>query len=167
LCFGDRDNRFNHDDIGWNYRMTNLQAAIGCGQLRNINWIIKRKREIGKRYINKLKKCNKIYIQPYKLKYSKNIFWVFGVLLNKNLNITRETVVKKLLNQNIQTRNFFYPMHKQKIFKKMNIFPKKLKLKNAEYLSKRGFYLPSGVGISNLEIDYVSKTLIQILEKKI
>ena len=49
-------NRFNHDDIGWNYRMTNLQAAVGCGQLKNISWIIKRKREIGKRYISILSK---------------------------------------------------------------------------------------------------------------
>jgi len=57
--------------------MTNVQAAIGCGQLKNISWIIRRKRQIGKRYISILKKCNKIYIQPYKLSYSKNIFWVF------------------------------------------------------------------------------------------
>ena len=166
LCFGVGANRFNHDDIGWNYRMSNLQAALGCGQLKNISWIVKRKREIGKRYINTLKKCNKVYIQPYKLKYSKNIFWVFGVLLKENINISRNQLVKKLLKNNIQTRNFFHPMHKQKIFKKMKLFPKKQKLINAEYLSKNGFYLPSGLGISNNEIDHVAKVLLKILKNK-
>ena len=163
LCFGVGAKRFNHDDIGWNYRMTNLQAAIGCGQLKNISWIIRRKRQIGERYISILKKCNKIYIQPYKLSYSKNIFWVFGILLKKNANISRDLVTKKLLKHNIQTRNFFYPMHKQKIFKKMRLFPKKQKFPNSDYLSKKGFYLPSGIGITNVEIDFVAKTLLKIL----
>ena len=163
LCFGVGAERFNHDDIGWNYRMTNLQAAIGCGQLKNISWIIRRKRQIGKRYISILKKCNKIYIQPYKQSYSKNIFWVFGILLKKNVNISRDQVTKKLLKHNIQTRNFFYPMHKQKIFKKMRLFPKKQKFPNSDYLSKKGFYLPSGIGITNVEIDFVAKTLLKIL----
>ena len=166
LCFGIGTKKFNHDDIGWNYRMTNVQAAIGCGQLKNISWIIRRKRQIGKRYIFILKNCNKIYIQPYKLSYSKNIFWVFGILLKKNANISRDQVIKKLLKHNIQTRNFFYPMHKQKIFKKMKLFSKKQKFVNAEYLSKNGFYLPSGLGISNSEIDFVGKTLAKILENK-
>ena len=163
LCFGVGAKRFNHDDIGWNYRMTNLQAAIGCGQLKNISWIIKRKRQIGKRYISILKKCNKIYIQPYKLSYSKNIFWVFGILLKKNANISRDQVIKKLLKHNIQTRNFFYPMHKQKIFKKMKLFTKRQKFPNSDCLSKKGFYLPSGLGITNVEIDFVAKTLLKIL----
>ena len=166
LCFGRGNNRFNHDDIGWNYRMTNLQAAIGCGQLKNISKIIRRKREIGRRYISILNKSKIIFIQPYKLNYAKNIFWVFGVLLKKNANISRDRIIKKLLKKNIQTRTFFFPMHKQKIFKKMKVFPKNQKFVNAEYLSKNGFYLPSGLGISNSDIDFVGKTLIKILENK-
>ena len=165
LCFGEGKNRFNHDDIGWNYRMTNLQAALGCGQLDNIKKIVKRKRDIGKRYISILKNCSKIKIQPYKLKYAKNIFWVFGVLLKKNAKISRDQVVKKLLYNKIQTRNFFHPMHKQNVFKRMKIFSKNEKFVNADYLSESGFYLPSGLGISNKEIDFVGKTLINIFEK--
>ncbi len=157
-------NRFNHDDIGWNYRMTNLQAAVGCGQLKNISWIIKRKREIGNRYLSMLSHSNKIQLQPSKLKYAKNIFWVFGVLLKKNIGITRDEVVKKLLKNNIQTRNFFFPMHKQTVFKKMKLFSKGKRFKCADNLSKYGFYLPSGLGIKNKEINYVAKTLIKILK---
>ena len=74
--------------------------------------------------------------------------------------------MKKLLKKNIQTRTFFYPMHKQNIFKKMKLFPKNQKFVNSEYLSKNGFYLPSGLGISNSDIDIVGKTLIKILDKK-
>ena len=73
--------RYNHDDIGWNYRFTNIQAAIGLGQLQNINWIVKRKREIGKRYIDKLRNNKNIIIQKRKNNYSENIFWVFGIRL--------------------------------------------------------------------------------------
>ena len=164
LCFGIGTSRFNHDDIGWNYRMTNLQAALGCGQLKNISKIIRRKREIGKRYTSILKDCNKIYIQPHKLNYSENIYWVYGVLIKKNLNITRDQVVKRLLKHSIQTRMFFHPMHKQKIFQKMKLFPQKQKFYNAEYLSKYGFYLPSGLGIKNTEIDFVGKVLLKILK---
>mgnify|MGYP001338651616 CR=1 FL=1 len=163
LCFGSGNDRFNHDDIGWNYRITNIQAAIGCGQLKNINWIINRKREIGNRYTYLLKKNNKIYIQPEKNEFSKNIYWVFGVVIRPNNKINRDFVVKKLSENKIQTRPFFYPMHKQKIFKKMKIFKKNEKYPNAEYLSKNGFYLPSGIGIKNYEIDYVCDALNKIL----
>ena len=166
LCFGVGNNKFNHDDIGWNYRMTNLQAAVGCGQLENITWIVKRKREIGKRYISILRKCNKIHIQLNKLKYARNIFWVFGILIKKSTGISRDQIVNELLKHNIQTRNFFLPMHKQKIFQKMRLFPKNQKLKNSEYLSANGFYLPSGLGILNKQIDFVGKTLLNILETK-
>ena len=162
LCFGSK-NRFDHDDIGWNYRMTNLQAAMGCGQLNNIKKILKRKREIGKKYISILKNCKKISIQQYKIKYATNIFWVFGVLLNKKSLISRDVVVKKLLKKNIQTRNFFYPMYKQKIFKKLKIFKKNQNFPISDRLSSNGFYLPSGLGLSNSEIDYVGKTLLAIL----
>jgi len=166
LCFGLGLKRFDHDDIGWNYRMTNLQAAVGCGQLKNISWIIKRKREIGKRYISILSKCNKIYIQPEQIRYSKNIFWVFGVVLKKNTNISRDQLVKKLLKHKIHTRNFFYPMHKQTIFKKMKLFSAKERFINADYLSNNGFYLPSGLGILNQQIDFVGRTLLKIIENK-
>ena len=165
LCFGKGNERFNHDDLGWNYRMTNIQGAIGCGQLKNMSWIVKRKREIGRRYISILNKCDKVYIQPNKLKFADNIFWVFGVLIKKKSGISRDKLVKMLLKRKIQTRNFFHPMHKQKIFKKMKIFTKKEKLPNSEYLSKNGFYLPSGLGITNKEIDVVGNTLLNILKK--
>tara|TARA_B100001123_G_C15333982_1_gene1032141 strand:+ start:3839 stop:4972 length:1134 start_codon:yes stop_codon:yes gene_type:complete len=154
--------RFNHDDIGWNYRMTNLQAALGCGQLKNINWIVKRKREIGNMYYEKLKKCKDIILQKKITSYAKNIYWVFGIVLSKRISSQRNKIMKKLLKKNIGTRPFFVPMNKQKIFKKMKFF-KKTKMPIAEYISKSGFYIPSGLGLKNSEINYISKTLLKIL----
>ena len=155
-------NRFNHDDIGWNYRMTNLQAALGCGQLKNINWIVRRKREIGLRYYNKLKNCKNLILQKNITPYSKNIYWVFGVVLKNNLLSKRDKIMKTLSKNKIGTRPFFYPMNKQKIFKKMKIF-KKINMPISEYISRNGFYLPSGLGLKNIEIDRVVKILLKIV----
>jgi len=163
LCFGNANNRFNHDDIGWNYRMTNLQAAMGCGQLKNINWIVKRKKEIGSRYFSQLKNNNNIYIQPIKNAYSENIYWVVGILII-NKKFKKKNILKLLSKNNIGTRSFFYPMHKQKIFQKLKIFNKYSQFPNAEFLSRNGFYLPSGLGVTNNEIRYICKTLNSILK---
>ena len=72
--------------------------------------------------------------------------------------------MEKLLQNKIQTRPFFYPMHKQAIFKKMKIFNKNEKYPNSEYLCKNGFYLPSGVGIKNFELDYICRILNNIFK---
>jgi len=164
LCFGTGNERFNHNSIGWNYRFTNIQAAMGLGQLNNIKWIIKRKKEIGTKYHKLLKNNKKIFIQDLKTKYASNIFWVFGIVIKKNLRLSRNLLVKKLNDKGIQTRNFFYPMHKQNVFKKMKIFKNKNTYPNSEFLSKNGLYLPSGIGLKNKEIDYICKTLIKILD---
>ena len=155
-------NRFDHSNISWNYRMTNLQAAFGCGQLKNINWIINRKREIGKIYYDKLKKINNIILQPYSLPYAKNIYWVFGIVLKNKLKIYRNKVMKKLLEYGIETRPFFKPMNQQKIFKNYNLF-NNTKFPNANFLSKNGFYLPSGLALKNSEIKFIVKKLVKIL----
>ena len=154
--------RYNHDDIGWNYRMTNLQAALGCGQLKNINKIIKKKREIGNLYYKYLKDNDSFTLQTNKTKYSKNIYWVFGILLKKNSKLSRDQVMRKLLNHRIDTRPFFLSMNKQRIFKKLGYFKNK-SMKNSEYLSKNGFYVPSGLGISRSDIKYVCSVINRIL----
>ena len=146
--------RYNHNDIGWNYRMTNLQAAIGCGQLKNIKKIIKRKREIGNLYFEKLKNNKNLLLQENKNSYSKNIYWVFGILIRNNKKYKRNKMMKKLLKYGVDTRPFFLSMNKQKIFKKMKLF-KRDKMKNSEYLSNNGFYVPSGLALKNNEIIYI------------
>ena len=160
LCFGNDANRFNHNDIGYNYRLTNIQAAIGCGQIKNLKWIVKRKREIGLLYYNLLKSNKNIIIQKPINNISKNIYWVFGILIKKKLN--KYNIKKKLRLFGIETRDFFLPMHKQTISQKLKLFKKKETYPNAEYLSKNGFYLPSGLGLKDSQIKFICNKVNEI-----
>lgn len=155
-------NRFKHEQLGWNYRMTNIQAAIGYGQLSRIKKIIKKKYSIGNKYYNNLKNVKNILLQENKTTKANNIYWVFGIVLIKKLANKRNLIMKKLLKLGIETRPFFHSLHKQKILKKY-IFNKKNKLPNTEYISKNGFYIPSGIGIKNHEIKFVVKKIKEIL----
>ncbi len=163
LCFGSKKNRFNHYDISWNYRYTNIQAALGLSQLKRINKIIKKKYEIGNYYYKHFKNIKNIILQPNKLSYCNNIYWVFGLVLKKNNKNNINQVIKKLANKNIGTRPFFWPMHKQDAFKKKNYF-KKIRLPNSEFIAKNGFYLPSGLGLTSKELKFVKDTVISILK---
>ena len=163
LCFGSKSNRFNHYDIGWNYRYTNIQASLGLNQLKRINKIIQKKLFIGNYYYKNFKDIKNIILQPNKLAYCKNIYWVFGIVIKKQNKLKCEEVIKKLFEKNIGTRPFFWPIHKQDAFKKIKYF-KKIKLPNSEYISKNGFYLPSGLGLSIKELRYIKDTVINIFK---
>lgn len=163
LCFSKSYySRFLHEDIGWNYRLTNIQAAIGFGQLNRLKKIIKIKENIGNKYYHSLKNIKNISLQPNKISYAKNIYWVFGIVLKNKLAGKRNSIMKKLLNLGIETRPFFTPMNKQPILKKfLNI--EQDKFNNSNFISKNGFYIPSGLGLKNEEIKYVIRTLKRIL----
>ena len=161
LCFGKGSNRFQHYDIGWNYRLTNIQASLGLSQLKDLKKNVIRKKEIGKLYYNLLKDIKNIYIQKPKDRNFENIYWVFGVVLNKKIDISKLTL--NLQKYGVQTRPFFYPMHKQKILQKF--INKNEKFVNSEYISSKGFYLPSGLALTNKDIriicDIFKKSLDQ------
>ena len=157
LNFG-KINRFNHTDISWNYRLTNMQAALGVSQLKRINQIIKKKRFIGNYYYKSFINNKNILIQPKEISYAKNIYWVYGVVLKVNSLKYKTEIQKKLLKKGIETRPFFWPMHKQDVFKKLNLF-KKEKYPNAEYLSNNGFYIPTGIDLTRNQLKYIADTV--------
>jgi perosamine synthetase len=158
LAFEPNGRRFVHYEIGWNYRMTNLQAAIGLAQLENINYHIKRKRQIGELYSKRLNTLSNIQLPKQSTDFAENIYWIFGIVTDSE-NSTMK-IIKDLTNKNIGTRPFFWCMHEQPIFKKMGLF-KNENYPIAERIARNGFYLPSGLGISDDEINFVSDTLIQ------
>tara|TARA_B100001059_G_scaffold56775_1_gene51825 strand:+ start:5272 stop:6405 length:1134 start_codon:yes stop_codon:yes gene_type:complete len=153
--------RFKHDLLGWNYRFTNIQSALGLSQLENINKFIKIKKNIGSRYTKLLSDVPGIQLPMLNNEYSNNLYWVYGILIKTKKNIIME-IVKQLNSMGIGTRPFFYPMHKQPILKKLGYF-KYDKHPNAEYMSSRGFYLPSGLGMKIEDINIVTKELKNIL----
>ena len=159
LCFGYK-NRFNHHDLGWNYRATNMQASLGLNQLKRLNKIVKRKKEIGKAYYNIFKKNSNFYIQPPKYKNFENIYWVVGIIIKKKVNILK--IISKAKKLGIETREFFWPIHKQKIYK----FKKKKddkNFKNSIYLSRHGLYLPNSLNITKKKILNVYKIISSIV----
>ncbi len=162
LCFGKKD-RFNHSDIGWNYRMTNIQASLGLSQLKRINSIIKKRHEVGKIYFDFLKNTKNVYIPEPKKSYSKNIYWVIGVVIkSKKLGFDAKKIINKLKKFNIGARPFFWPMHKQNVLRKYKFYKSK-NFKNSEYISKYGFYLPSSLNLKKNEIKYICNCLKKII----
>ena len=163
LCFGNKQ-RFNHEDIGWNYRLTNIQAALGISQLKklkSLDKVVKRKMYIGNYYYKRLNKNKSIYMTPPKISFSKNIYWVVGILI-KNKKILASTVIKKLSKFGIGARPFFWPMHEQKVFKKMKIINDR-NYPNSSYLGRYGFYIPSYPKISDNEMNYIISKINKIL----
>ena len=160
LCFG-KKNRFNHEDLGWNYRMSNLQASLGLSQLKRIKKVIKEKISIGKYYYNKLNGNKDIQILPPYKKDLKNIYWVVGIVI-KNKKIKAIDIINKLKKNGIGARPFFWPMHKQNILKKMKLVKYK-NFPNSEYISTYGLYLPSYLGLKKKDLDRIITVLNKIL----
>jgi perosamine synthetase len=162
LCFG--TDRFIHEELGCNYRMTNMQAAIGVAQLEKIDKIVQRKREIGKLYNELLEDIKVIYLPKIKTAYCENIYWVYPIMLKDDYLKTAKEVMQELEKYKIGTRPFFYPMHKQPVFNKMGLFLND-DLPNSENLYKKGFYIPSGLALSNAQIIEVSEALHKVLRE--
>lgn len=167
LYFGKGKNRFKHYGIGSNQRFTNLQASIGLAQLERINQIIKKKNFIGNYYTKKLSVItDKICLPLQKISYCKNIYWVYGIVIKDSCKYNADKIIKMLKQESVECRPFFFPMHMQPVYKKMNIFNIK-RYPISEKISKKGFYIPSGVGITKKEQDTVIKKIIKVFNKKI
>ena len=160
LCFT-ASRRFVHEELGWNMRMTNLQAAVGVAQLERWEESINRKRVIGKLYTELLKDVKNISLPIVKTDYADNIYWVFGII-SEDKNKTAEFIMKQLGEKGIGTRPFFYPMHLQPVLKRMGLYQNE-SYPNAEKMYDYGFYLPSGLALTNEQIHEVVKSLKEIL----
>ena len=107
LCF-QKEKRFVHDDIGWNYRMTNLQAALGLGQFENLENNILKKIKIGETYNKHLSEIPFIKLPLRKTTYASNIYWVYGILLEKKLGFFND-IQKKLCSEDLYEQGFYIP----------------------------------------------------------
>jgi len=151
LCFGKKD-RFYHEDIGWNFRMSNLQAAVGVAQLERIFLTIQKKKEIGEVYQAALSNQGNFYLPLKSTSYCDNIYWVFGIV-SKDNDKDAKWWMRELAQKGIGTRPFFYPMHKQPCLESRNF--QRPTLPNAEKLATSGFYLPSGITITEGQIEKI------------
>ncbi len=161
LCFHPQ-RRFVHYELGYNFRMTNLQAALGIAQLERLDEFVVRKRKMGKRYTELLADIPSLQLPLSKIDYAENIYWVYGIILKDDVPFDAQEAMRRLANHNIGTRPFFWPMHEQPVFQKMGIFKGEI-YPVAEYLARRGFYIPSGLAITNEQIDAVAKIIQEVL----
>ena len=158
LCFK-AESRFVHDDLGWNYRMSNIQAAVGLAQLECIDEFILKKRDIGKKYQDRLKNLSEIFQLPIKKNnFAENIYWVFSLVLKEGLNFSLKDITNYLSSHGIGNRPFFWPMHLQPYLLKQDYF-KNETYPNSEYIAKNGFYIPSGLGINDDDINFVCDSI--------
>ncbi len=160
LAFGVK-NKFMHSDIGYNYRMTNIQAAIGCAQVGKIEFIINKKREIALNYESRLNNLCGLQL-PIEKSYAKNVYWMYHIILTNDLSKKRQIVMSKLLEKGIETREGFIPFNMQNIFIEKG-FTNKYDCPNANKVAKSSFYLPSGTSLSNEDLVYVATNLKRIL----
>ncbi|MGA3083271.1 MAG: DegT/DnrJ/EryC1/StrS family aminotransferase [Thermodesulfobacteriota bacterium] len=149
------EKRFLHTALGFNYRMTNLQAGLGVAQLKKINNHIKKKRWMAREYEKELKPIPGLRL-PIEKPWAKNVYWMYGILVEKAFGLSRDQLMVQLKNQGIDTRSFFVPMHLQAVFKEKVVKSKRFgRYPVAERLSEQGLYLPSGLTISRDQIRYI------------
>lgn len=160
LAFGDT-NKFMHKDIGYNYRMTNLQAAVGHAQFQKIERIIARKREIAGYYSDRFARVEGLRL-PAEKPYARNVYWMYHLVLSGHNRERRMEVMRKLADVGIETRETFIPYNLQDLFIKQGLVNPDA-CPNANAVAYAGFYLPSGVGLTEEELDYVATQFIQII----
>ncbi|MDA9353009.1 DegT/DnrJ/EryC1/StrS family aminotransferase [Gammaproteobacteria bacterium] len=160
LCF--TQDRFVHEELGYNYRMTNMQAALGVAQLEQINYMVKKKRWIGNTYNELLKDLSSINLPMVKTEFCESIYWVYAITLKDICEKNAKGVMSQLGELGIGTRPFFYPMHKQPVFNKMGLFLDN-ELPNSEKLYEKGFYIPSGLALTEIQINQVSEAMHKVL----
>lgn len=157
LCF-QPGKRFVHEELGWNYRLSNLQAAVGVAQLERLDEFVARKRSMGQAYLEQFADIRGLQLPLRRTAYAENIFWVFGVVLDDSVPFDAAEAMRKLAARGIDTRPFFWPMHEQPVFRKLGLFANEAH-PNAEWLARRGFYLPSGLALTETQIEQVVATM--------
>jgi perosamine synthetase len=163
LCFQPQK-RFVHEELGWNFRMSNLQAAVGVAQLERLDEFVQRKRQMGQYYTELLSDIAEIQLPLAKTDYADNIYWVYGIVLNPDIPCDAVEIMNRFKEYKIGTRPFFWGMHEQPVFQKMGLFNEE-SCPVAENLARRGFYLPSGLGLTNEQIEQVSDIFHKIIKE--
>ena len=146
LCF-QPGKRFVHEELGWNLRMSNIQAAFGLGQAERWDESVRLKRRIGARYQELLAGLAGVRLPLPRTANAENIYWVYGLVLEDDIPLDAEGAMARLHAEGIGTRPFFWPMHEQPVFRRLGLFAKD-RHPVSERLARRGFYIPSGLGLT-------------------
>jgi perosamine synthetase len=155
-----REKRFLHFDMGFNYRMSNLHAALGVAQIKKTDAVIEQKRELAAKYTSRLSEVEGLTL-PVEEPWAKNVYWMYSLLIEDNFGVTRDTVMARLLSRGIETRPFFVGMHEQPAFHDIGLFVDQV-CPVAEDIAEKGLYLPSGLDLTEEQVDYICECLREV-----
>ncbi len=152
LCFRP-DRRFLHDALGYNFRLTNMQAAVGLDQVRRIESIVERKRAIAAEYSTRLRRFEQLQL-PMEHSWARSVFWVYSLVLRPDVPMDAALFARKLKELQVETRPFFLGMHEQPVFLGQGLFANE-QYPVTETIARRGLYVPSGLGLRPEQLDAV------------
>ena len=162
LCFGEEE-RFNHVELGYNFRMTNMQAALGVARLEQVEKFIGVKREMAEHYKSHLSEVKQIRFLTEK-PYAKSVYWVYAVQLNPKTGICAKELIGRLRKLGVETRPFFKGIHSQPALIKTGLF-KGEEYPHTDHAYKYGLYLPSGLALTKGHIGEVTRALKKALKQ--
>ncbi|MBN3523138.1 DegT/DnrJ/EryC1/StrS family aminotransferase [Paenibacillus apiarius] len=155
----DQNKKYWHPVIGYNYRMTNIQAAIGCAQLENADWHIQQRIRVAMHYYDYLQGEDRLTLPVQKI-WAKNVYWMFSVVLNRCSEMQRDSIMKYLKDYGIETRPFFYPMH---ILPPYAHGQTSTEFPVANRIASQGINLPSHGELTEDDIRFICRTLRNVL----
>lgn len=161
LCFKP-EQRFVHDELGWNLRMTNLQAALGVAQLERLDEFVDRKRRMGARYTELLAGTPGLQLPVASRPWADNIYWVYPLVLDDAVPADAKALMKALGARGVGTRPFFWPMHEQPVLRRMGLF-EGVSHPVSERIARRGFYIPSGLALTDAQIESCARTVREVM----
>lgn len=154
----DEYNRFVHKYLGFNFRMSNVQAAIGCAQLEKLDKFVEKKRHIAAHYTEGLRDIPGLCL-PIEMKWAKSSYWVYGLLIKPPYPLTRDELMKVMLGKGIETRQFFVGMHLQPVFRRLGIVNGGHLYPVSDDLTANGLYLPNGVNLTDKQISFICEVI--------
>ncbi len=161
LCFKP-EQRFVHDELGWNFRLSNLQAALGVAQLERLEKSVLIKHRMGIRYTELLKGTRGIQLPLASTPYAENIYWVYGLVLDDAVPFDAREAMARLAKAGIGTRPFFWPMHEQPVLRRRGLFDGESH-PVAERIARRGFYIPSGMALTGEQMERTAAAVKEML----
>ena len=160
LSFPKEKRIYQHSEVGYNYRMTNIQAAIGLAQFERIDELVEMRRKNARLYNEYLKDVTGMKL-PVEREWAKNVYWMYSILIEDDFGMSRNGLMDRLMEKGIETRMFFVPMHQQLVFQKMGLF-KEENYPVAEELARKGVYLPSSPKLKEKEIRYICDVIREL-----
>jgi perosamine synthetase len=153
--------RFYHRSLGHNYRLTNLQAALGVAQLGRMEEIVARKRATAAAYTARLAGLEQLELPPEE-PWARSVYWMYGVVLRDEAGPDAQELAASLMDGGVETRPFFLGMHEQPALLERGLFAGE-RYPVAERLARRGLYLPSGLALTEEQIERVCSALREAL----